>query len=390
MTCFTEQVECGLCERRNGKALDLWVGSYEWSVVSKRRYFIGHSVGLSALVAAAFVLPVSVATGASTVPTPTSPVTHTVTFRLGGVHGQQVTGHTPDGTLRVSGPAGALVTATLGVGSLQAEVAPPVDLPGAVKDVGKAPSESSALQAIRLGMPYDQAVATFGGDFDSRIPTRTQAAQAVAAEAAKAANPVAAVTSPVMAPASFNVPAIVPAVTVSSTVPYDSTCFAYNGDGGNAQSYSCNNRYLISAVNGDWWFIHRMKGSAREVSPYVWHALTSFTLYAKYYYSGNYWTDWDPSTHLSKGSCTTSTVSVTALGAGFSTSGNVCASGEDPVLGVLVSSPSSHYLLFGSKWSGFEYGTYTGTVSIGTLHNPPGVLPTQTTGVGLTWRTTCC
>jgi hypothetical protein len=239
-------------------------------------------------------------------------------------------------------------------------------------------------------MPYDQAVATFGGDFDSRIPTRAEADQAVADEAAKPANPVDSATSPVTAPASFTAPAVLPAVTVSSTVPYDSTCFAYIGDGGGAQSYVCNNRYLVSAVNGNWWFVHRMKGSAREVSPYPWHNLLSFTLYAKYLYSGNYWTDWDPSVHVSKGGCTATTVSVSALGAGFSTTGSICSAGEDPVLGSLVGTPTRHYLLFGSRWNGHQYGTYTGTVSIGTVHNPPGVQPTEVTGVGLTWQTVCC
>ena len=359
--------------------------------MKRRKYFLGHSIGLSALVAGAFVLPISLATGVPT-PPPTA-ATRTITFQIGGVPGQQATGHTPDGTLRVSGPAGGTVTATVGDGTLKAEVTPPADLPGAVKDAGRAPSESSALQAIRLGMPYDQAIATFGGaDFDSRIPTRAQAAQAVAAEAAKAANPVATAASPVLAPASFNVPtvAILPAVTVSSTIPYDSTCFAYNGDGGYAQSYVCNNRYLISAVNGNWWFIQKMKGSAREVNPQAWHTLLTFTLYAKYYYSGNYWTDWDPSVHIAKGSCTSTSLSVSALGIGFGTSGNICPDGEDPVLGSLVSTPTSHYLLFGSKWSGHEYDTYTGTVSIGTVHNPAGVLPTQTTGVSMSWQIVCC
>jgi hypothetical protein len=176
-------------------------------------------------------------------------------------------------------------------------------------------------------------------------------------------------------------------LAVSKTIPYDTQCASVRTAGGEIQGWGCSTLYLIYAVGGDWWFNNKYKFTAwstEEAS--IGCFFTGFGCpwrltkvgWSLQFGLGNILADWDPASVINKSGCSNTQIVATYHGASISIATDVCPTKIDAWN---ITGRRS-----GSMWFGVEQGTdHEATIGLQSMHNPPGVAPSYTSPMQLTF-----
>ena len=168
------------------------------------------------------------------------------------------------------------------------------------------------------------------------------------------------------------------AVTTSSTVPYDTRCYAWNGvASGHINGTACASEYIISANGGDWWIQDKMKATANSNDTSLFPVrLKTISAYISWV-SGNLVTDWDPSSTIYRNNCGNVTFGIAAVGE-VSVTVDLC---PDKTIPYEVTSTSS-----GAEWIGNELDTDPdGVAAWQEVHSPANVAASWTPHFLLSW-----
>jgi hypothetical protein len=215
---------------------------------------------------------------------------------------------------------------------------------------------------VALGMPRDQAEREFGDmeTADGHNPYLAEARDGVAGAGPRAGSSPARLTS----------------LTASATTPYDVVCADINAHGGRIVGRGCSTLFLVVQNGSDWWFNNKYKLSVHSTDtsfPYPLRLILA--AWEIRWAGGNVVYDWDPTSEVPVGSCTTVTASISDKG-GISVSGTVCPN----VLDVWTLSSTRS----GAQWTGTERGTqWEVALGVQAVHSPPGAPASYASTLGL-------
>jgi hypothetical protein len=216
-----------------------------------------------------------------------------------------------------------------------------------------ASGRSAVKDLIALGMPADKALAEFG-DMDTPDGSPSPLDDDVRAAVGQSAS----------ARLDVERVAVRPAVTVSTTTPYDTQCASVSTGSGYIQGYGCTTFYLVYANGSDWRFTDKFKFSAYSTDTSLLPKRLKQVGWGVHWSTNNVITDWDPAATIAiSSSCKTVTVSSTGGYASISISGTICPDSLGPTGTTSVES--------GAVWKGNEHDTDT-EAAIGTqeVHSP--------------------
>lgn len=270
----------------------------------------------------------------------------------------------------VSAPS---VASTTGFGSTAFSIASP-DLkrdPSAAAD----PQNSAVGGLIALGVDPQTALREFGGldTLDGSTPASDQSlADAAGADASFASYRT---PSPEVQPTN--------AVTVSTTVPYDTQCATINAQNGLVQGYGCSTLYVVWANGGDWFFANKYKLSAQSTSTSPFPLRLRSVAWRLSFAANNVLYDWDPAGSQTIGSCSTVTISSQGDpahgGFGISISSQICPDSIG-AWGPINATQS------GAIWNGREAGTaFEAAIGTQELHNPSNVSSSHSSTYSISW-----
>lgn len=174
-------------------------------------------------------------------------------------------------------------------------------------------------------------------------------------------------------------PEVAPAVTPSSTVPYQTRCYYWNGvANGTIYGQGCSSVYVISASGGDWYLQNKFKATAWSTDTGFFFPVRLKTLSGDIsWVSGNNVYDWDPSGPLYQNSCGNVTFGLAMVGE-VSVTVELC---PNKIVVNNLNSTSS-----GAKWVGNEVDNDPeGVAGWQEVHSPASAPATWSTGFSLTW-----
>ncbi len=189
------------------------------------------------------------------------------------------------------------------------------------------------------------------------------------------------VASSGMTLASYQVPtpnpAATPAITPSSTVPWQTRCYTWNGSGGHVYGNACSSAYVVSASGTDWYLQNKFKATAwsddTSLLPLRIKKLNGYISWV----SGNSVYDWDPSSTEYRNSCGNVTFGIAKVGS-VSVTVQLC---PNKIVPYKITSTSS-----GAEWQGNEVDTDPeGVAGWQAVHSPSGAAATWDTGFYVAW-----
>jgi len=273
-----------------------------------------------------------------------------------------------DSTIRVIGRPGSVAAVSMGPAATGAANNPQVRLsarrPKTATDArAYADSGRSVVgDLVALGMPRDEAEREFGDmeTVDGHNPYLAEARDGAAGAGPRAGSSPARLTS----------------LAASSTTPYDVLCVDINAHGGKIVGRGCSTLFLVVQNGSDWWFNNKYKLSVHSTDasfPYPLRLILA--AWEIRWAGGNVVYDWDPTSEVPVGSCTTVTASISDKG-GISVSGTVCPN----VLDVWTLSSTRS----GAQWTGTERGTqWEVALGVQAVHSPPGAPASYASTLGL-------
>lgn len=171
-------------------------------------------------------------------------------------------------------------------------------------------------------------------------------------------------------------PTNVTAATASATTPYDVLCVDINAHGGKILGRGCSTLFLVVQNGSDWWFNNKYKLSVHSTdTSFPFPLRLTLAAWDIRWATGNIVYDWDPTSEVPVGSCTTVTASISDKG-GISISGTVCPN----VLDVWTLSSTRS----GAQWTGTERGTqWEVALGVQAVHSPPTAPASYASTLGL-------
>jgi len=215
---------------------------------------------------------------------------------------------------------------------------------------------------VALGMPRREAERQFGDmeTLDGHNPYLAGARRAAVARPRSGSSSPAAPT----------------AAAASGTTPYDVLCVDINAHGGRIVGRGCSTLFLVVQNGTDWWFNNKYKLSVHSTdTSFPFPLRLTLAAWDIRWAGGNVVYDWDPTSEVPVGSCTTVTASISDKG-GISISGTVCPN----VLDVWTLSGTRS----GAQWTGTERGTqWEVALGVQAVHSPPGAPASYASTLGL-------
>jgi len=216
---------------------------------------------------------------------------------------------------------------------------------------------------VALGMPRREAERQFGDmeAVDGNNPYLAAAHDGAAMALARSGPPS---------------PAAPTTATASGTTPYDVLCVDINAHGGRIVGRGCSTLFLVVQNGTDWWFNNKYKLSVHSTdTSFPFPLRLTLAAWDIRWAGGNVVYDWDPTSEVPVGSCTTVTASISDKG-GISISGTVCPN----VLDVWTLSGTRS----GAQWTGTERGTqWEVALGVQAVHSPPGAPASYASTLGL-------